>query len=143
MVDEGHIVCNHTYTHKDMTKLSEEEFATELDRLNTSFTKCTGQEMTRYYRPPEGKFSEKSLKWAQKLGYKTIFWSFAYADWDNDKQMDPHSAKEKILSNIHNGAVLLLHPTSKTNALILGDVIRELKAQNYEFGTLDELVKTS
>ena len=143
MVDEGHIVCNHTYTHKDMTKLSEEEFATELDRLNTSFTKCTGQEMARYYRPPEGKFSEKSLKWAQKLGYKTIFWSFAYADWDNDKQMDPHSAKEKILSNIHNGAVLLLHPTSKTNALILEDVIRELKAQNYEFGTLDELVKTS
>ena len=143
MVDEGHLVCNHTYSHKDVTKLSEEEFAAELNRLNTSFEECTGQGIARYYRPPEGKFSENSLKWAQKLGYKTLFWSFAYADWDNGKQMAPSAAKEKILSNIHNGAILLLHPTSKTNALILEDVIRELKAQNYEFGTLDELVKIS
>ena len=95
--------------------------------------------MAKYYRPPEGTFSENNLKWSKDLGYKTIFWSFAYADWDNDKQMDPERAKEKILSNIHNGAVILLHPTSATNAAIMGDVIKELKALGYRFGSMDEL----
>ena len=95
--------------------------------------------MAKYYRPPEGKFSQATMQYANDLGYKTIFWSFAYADWDNNKQMSPAAAKEKILSNIHNGAVILLHPTSSTNAAILGEVIRELKAQGYAFGTLDQL----
>ena len=80
------------------------------------------------------------MKYAHELGYYTIFWSFAYADWDNNKQMSQEAAKKKIMDNIHNGAVILLHPTSKTNADILGDVIDELKAEGYRFGTLDELV---
>jgi peptidoglycan-N-acetylmuramic acid deacetylase len=79
------------------------------------------------------------LREAQTAGYKTVFWSFAYADWDNQKQPDPAAAKKRILDNIHNGGVILLHPTSATNAAILGDVLRELKTMGYRFGALDEL----
>jgi peptidoglycan-N-acetylmuramic acid deacetylase len=140
MAKEGHLVCNHTASHKDMTKCASfEEFKTELEKMETIYHEATGNIMARYYRPPEGKFDTASLKYAKQLGYKTVFWSFAYADWDNGKQMSPKEAKQKILSNIHNGEVMLLHPTSATNAAILGDVIRELKAQGYRFGTLDEL----
>ena len=79
------------------------------------------------------------MKYINELGYKTIFWSFAYDDWDNNRQMDKESAKKKILDNTHNGAVILLHPTSRVNAEILSDLINEWKAQGYTFGTLDEL----
>ena len=95
--------------------------------------------MSKYYRPPEGKFSEENLKWAQDLGYKTIFWSFAYADWDNNKQPNKQNAIDKILNNIHNGEVMLLHPTSSTNADIMHDLIVSLKKQGFRFGELDEL----
>ena len=139
MVEEGHTVCNHTYSHKNMTKCSENEFLGELSRLETAYFELIGEAMPKYYRPPEGTFSRENMECANRLGYKTIFWSFAYADWDNNKQMNPDAAKEKILSNIHNGAILLLHPTSSTNAAILSDVIRELKAKGYGFGTLDQL----
>ena len=140
MANEGHLVCNHTASHKDMTKCkSFEEFKAELENMENIYREATGNTMARYYRPPEGKFDEANMKYAKQLGYKTVFWSFAYADWDNGKQMSLGEAKQKILSNIHNGEVMLLHPTSATNAAILGDVIRELKAQGYRFGTLDEL----
>ena len=141
MVDEGHLVCNHTVKHRDMTRVtSREEFEAELRALETLFYEKTGSVMPKYYRPPEGRFSESNLRMAHEAGYYTIFWSFAYADWDNNRQMSHDAAKKMILDNIHNGAILLLHPTSATNAAVLGDVIRELKAQGYRFGTLDELV---
>lgn len=139
MIKEGHTVANHTASHKDMTKLGRDEFAAELKRLEDIFQEKTGSVMPKYYRPPEGKFNETSMKLADELGYKTIFWSFAYADWDNNQQMSRERAMTKILDNMHNGAVILLHPTSATNAAILGDVIQALKAQGYRFGTLDEL----
>ena len=139
MIADGHTVCNHTYSHKDMTKLTSEAFEAELKRLESIYTEYTGATMPKYYRPPEGRYSFENMKCANQLGYKTIFWSFAYADWDNDNQMSPNDAKEKILSNMHNGAVILLHPTSATNAEILGDVIKELKSKGVRFGTLDEL----
>ncbi len=140
MITEGHTVCNHTLRHKDMTALHDKEaFARELSALEELYYEKTGHRMARYYRPPEGRFSEENLKFAQELGYKTIFWSFAYADWDNQKQPSCEEAKKKILDNTHNGAVILLHPTSATNAAILGDLIREWRAQGYRFGTLDEL----
>ena len=140
MADEGHLVCNHTSKHLDVTKCKTiDEFRSELDLLESNYEMATGRKMPKYFRPPEGKFSQKSMEYASQLGYKTIFWSFAYADWDNSAQMSPDAAKEKIISNLHNGEVMLLHPTSATNAAILGDVIRELKAQGYRFGTLDEL----
>ena len=117
MAEDGHTVCNHTLRHKDMTKVSSvEEFAAELRALEELYKEKTGQEMAKFYRPPEGKFDEKTLKYANDLGYKTIFWSLAYADWDNNKQPDPEASKKLLLDNIHNGAVILLHPTSTTNA---------------------------
>ncbi|MBR7098739.1 MAG: polysaccharide deacetylase family protein [Clostridia bacterium] len=143
MAEEGHTVCNHTVHHKDMSGASDGELLAELSELETQYKTLTGAEMSRYYRPPEGRFSKKNLEAVQKNGYKTIFWSFAYPDWDNQHQMSCERAKRIILENLHNGEVMLLHPTSQTNAEILQDVIREAKSQGYRFGTLDELTGSS
>ena len=139
MADEGHLVCNHTYSHKNLCGAPAGALTAELRRLETACRETAGVEVAKYYRPPEGCFDEAMLREAQTAGYKTVFWSFAYADWDNKKQPDPAAAKKKILYSLHNGAVILLHPTSATNAAILGDVLREMKARGYRFGTLDEL----
>ena len=139
MAAEGHLVCNHTYTHKDMTGQGVSSLEGELCRLESACRDLCDVEVAKYFRPPEGKFDPEMLSEAQRLGYRTVFWSFAYADWDNRNQPDAAAAKKKILDNIHNGAVILLHPTSATNAAILQDVITELKSQGYRFGTLDEL----
>lgn len=141
MFEEGHLVCNHTYSHKSMVNKSKEEINDELVKLENTCREELGYEMSKFYRPPEGKFDETSIKHVNELGYKTIFWSFGYVDWENSKQPSPEAAKNKIMSNIHNGEVMLLHPTSATNAKILGEVIRELKLQGYRFGTLDELTQ--
>ncbi len=142
MIDSGHTIANHTFKHKDMTKItSKEAFLKELFLLEKLYKNTFGEEMPKYYRPPEGKFNEDNLKWAKEAGYKTIMWSFAYADWDNEKQPTKEYAYKKIIDNVHNGEVMLLHPTSKTNADILKDVIVELKNQGFRFGTLDELCK--
>ncbi len=141
MEDEGHLVCNHTYSHPNLCGASAEAIEEEITRLETVCVERAGVTVAKYFRPPEGAFDIPMLDTVQKLGYKTVFWSFAYADWDNGKQPDPTSAKGKILDNVHNGAVILLHPTSATNAAILGDVIRELKSKGYRFGNLDELTR--
>ena len=101
----------------------------------------TGREMSKFFRPPEGTFDKEMLEFAQKMSYKTVFWSFAYADWDNNSQMAENVALKKILDNLHNGEIMLLHPTSETNAKIMRDLIRELKSQGYRFATLEELNK--
>lgn len=143
MAEEGHLVCNHTVRHKNMTTIDDEiAFSKELQELETMYKNLTGKEMAKYYRPPEGTFDERSLHFASKLGYRTVFWSLAYADWDNNRQPDPQKAKELLLKYMHNGAVILLHPTSKTNATILKEFILELKSQGYRFGSLDELCQT-
>lgn len=140
MANEGHSVCNHTYKHTNITKYkTKEELKQDLEMLEESYKNLTGKNMEKYFRPPEGRFNEESLKHLSELGYKTVLWSFAYADWDNNAQLSNEKAKEKIFQNIHNGAILLLHPTSKTNASILKEVINELHSQGYRFGTLEEL----
>jgi peptidoglycan-N-acetylmuramic acid deacetylase len=141
MVDEGHAVCNHTMHHKNMAKLDKASFIGELEELEQLFSERYGKPLSPYYRPPEGCFSKANLIWAQEKGYKTVFWSFAYPDWDNAKQMSQEKAKSIVLGNLHNGEVMLLHPTSATNADILSSVIREAKAQGYRFGSLDELTE--
>ena len=141
MKDEGHLVCNHTAKHPDMSAKSEREFTDELAAMEKIYKETMGTEIAKYYRPPEGKFTEANLKWADSMGYKTIFWSYAYADWDNSKQMPADKAMEKVLSGTHNGEVILLHPTSATNADILPGLIREWKNMGYRFGTLDELTE--
>ena len=140
MADEGHIVANHTAKHRDITKMeTKEALQQELLALEDVYKSKTGREMSKYFRPPEGKFSKQSMQWLSELGYRTIFWSLAYADWDNQRQPSASVAKAKIMDHLHNGAIILLHPTSATNAAILGDIIRECRAQGYRFGTLDEL----
>ena len=140
MIDEGHTVANHTFKHKDMSKINNiEDFEKELYLLEDLYEKSFGIPMGKYYRPPEGKFTEENLKWAQDLGYKTIMWSFAYADWDNNNQPSEEYALNKILNNLHNGEVMLLHPTSSTNAKIMKDLIESIKKQGFRFGDMDEL----
>ncbi len=140
MKEEGHLVCNHTAKHKDMSKINDiDSFRAELESLEATYGEYVGGEMSKYYRPPEGRFSEENLKMAKELGYSTIFWSFAYADWDNESQMSPEAAEKKILDGTHNGEIILLHPTSATNAKILGDLIGSWKKMGFRFGTLDEL----
>lgn len=139
MGEEGHTVCNHTVRHKDMSRADGETLLSELRELEDLYREKTGKELSHYYRPPEGRFSADNLKILSENGYKTIFWSFAYPDWNNEKQMPCEAATRVILENVHNGEVMLLHPTSATNAAVLGDVITALRAEGYRFGTLDEL----
>ncbi|MBR3972545.1 MAG: polysaccharide deacetylase family protein [Oscillospiraceae bacterium] len=140
MVEEGHIVGNHTMHHYDMSKLSDKAaFSKELTDLEALFTEVTGKELPRFYRPPQGIYSEENLKMAQELGYKTVFWSLAYVDWNNDDQPTPEEAFSKLLSRIHNGAVVLLHSTSATNAEILGELLTKWEQMGYTFRTIEEL----
>jgi len=138
--DTGHLVCNHTKNHKNLSSSSFEEISKNLTALERLFEEKTGSQMEKYFRFPEGKYSERALESVQKLGYKTIFWSFAYDDWDNARQPSPKRAIKKIIDNTHNGAVMLFHPTSRTNAEIFPRLIEIWKDMGYTFGTLDELV---
>ena len=140
MVDEGHIVANHTMHHYDMSKLSDKQsFAKELQELETLFQSVTGKELPKYYRPPQGVYSEENLKMAKELGYKTVFWSLAYVDWNNDTQPTKEQAFSKLLPRVHNGAVVLLHSTSQTNAEILDELLTKWKDMGYSFASIDAL----
>ena len=139
MANEGHLVCNHTKNHKDLTKYDRAYMIENLTDLEKIYEEKTGQKMAKYFRFPEGCFSPETLSVADEMGYKTVFWSLAYADWDNDKQPSADKAMELLLSNTHNGAVVLLHPTSATNAQIMKELIAKWREMGYGFGTLDEL----
>jgi len=139
MKEEGHDICNHTANHKNLAHATREEITKEIKELEMAVEGVTGEGTKPYFRPPEGSFSIEMLESVCAMGYKTVFWSFAYADWDNQKQPTRDAALSKILANVHNGAVILLHPTSKTNAEILEELIVTLKADGYRFATLDEL----
>jgi len=143
MVEEGHTVANHTMHHPDMSAIGEKEaFARELQDLETLFRDTTGQDLPKYYRPPRGIYSEENLRMAKELGYKTVFWSLAYVDWNNDAQPTREQAFAKLLPRTHNGAVVLLHSTSRTNAEILEELIGKWKDMGYRFGTVEELFAT-
>ena len=140
MVDEGHIVGNHTMHHPDMSAITDKEaFQKELSGLEELFREITGKELPKYYRPPQGIYSEENLKLAKELGYKTVFWSLAYKDWDNNKQPTAEYALGKLLPRSHNGAVILLHSTSQTNAEVLDQLLTQWKAKGYRFETIDQL----
>lgn len=140
MVEEGHLVGNHTYSHPDMSEISTKEaFSDELQKLEAEYKKVTGKEMKRYYRPPQGKYSEANLKMAKEMGYKTIFWSLAYVDWYESDQPTKEEALDKLVSRIHPGAIVLLHSTSKTNAEVLDELLTKWEDMGYQFKTLDQL----
>jgi len=137
MIEDRHIIGNHTVNHKSMPSLSEDELTKELMNLHTSIYEKFGYEM-KYMRPPKGEYSERSLSSTTKLGYIPVMWSFAYADWDEAAQPSKESAINKIIENVHNGEIMLLHATSKTNMEILDTVIKQIKQMGYEFKSLDE-----
>ena len=137
MVDEGHIVGNHTVNHKSMPDLDDEKIKEEIMNLHTAVYEKFGYEM-KYIRPPMGEFSERTLSLIKGLGYKATMWSLAYDDWDENKQGREEYGKNKVISNIHNGAIILLHANSKDNCNILDACIKEIKQMGYEFKTLDE-----
>ena len=142
MAEEGHIVANHTMHHYDMSRLTDKAaFRKELTDLENLYRETTGQEMPKYYRPPQGIYSEENLAMAKEMGYKTVFWSLAYVDWNNDAQPTKEQAFAKLLPRTHNGAVVLLHSTSATNAEILDELLTMWKGEGYRFGTLEELFK--
>ena len=140
MVTEGHTVGNHTMHHYDMSKLAEPAaFSKELEDLEELYQETVGKPMEKYYRPPQGIYSEENLRQAKELGYKTVFWSLAYVDWNNDSQPTPEQAFSKLIPRVHNGAVVLLHSTPTTNAAILDELLTKWEDLGYTFGTLDQL----
>jgi peptidoglycan-N-acetylmuramic acid deacetylase len=140
MAAEGHTVANHTFHHPDMSKISSQEtFGKELTSLESLYTQITGQPMKRYYRPPQGKYSEANLKMASDMGYHTFFWSLAYVDWYQDKQPSHEEAFKKLLGRIHPGAIVLLHSTSRTNGEIMDELLGKWEEMGYCFRSLDEL----
>lgn len=141
MKNEGHLVCNHTAKHPSMAQRAKnpDEFKKEFTITENAYKDVTGCDMPKFFRPPMGKYSELSLFYTKKLGYKTIFWSFAYNDWNRDSQPSPEFAKQKILSHTHNGSIVLLHAVSKTNTEILDTVIKSWKDKGYSLQSLDKL----
>ena len=142
MAAEGHTVGNHTFHHPDMSKISTKEaFQKELTDLEALYKETTGQEMKKFYRPPQGKYSESNLQMADEMGYHTFFWSLAYVDWYEDKQPSREEAFQKLLGRIHPGAVVLLHSTARTSGQILDELLTKWEEMGYRFAPLDELIK--
>ena len=140
MAEEGHIVGNHTFRHPDMSAISDRAaFQKELDSLAALYQETTGRELPKFYRPPQGKYSAENLKLAQELGYTTVLWSLAYVDWYTDKQPTAQQAYDKLLPRIHDGAIVLLHSTSATNAEILDELLTKWEDMGYRFAPLTEL----
>lgn len=140
MVAEGHTVGNHTYHHPDMSKISSmDAFSKEMSELETLYEQTTGKPITKFYRPPQGKYSVNNLQMAKELGYKTFFWSLAYVDWYQDNQPTKEEAYKKLLGRIHPGAIVLLHSTSKTNADIMDELLTKWEEMGYTFKTLDQI----
>jgi peptidoglycan-N-acetylmuramic acid deacetylase len=140
MEEEGHLLCNHTVRHKDMSGFHAEAFKKELRELEAIYSEAReGKTLSRFYRPPEGRFSAENLSTAKEMGYKTVFWSLAYADWDDKIAPSDEKAKQILMDNTHNGAIVLLHPTSDINVRILRDMLIYWKNQGYRFGSLEEL----
>ena len=144
MIREGHAVGNHTFHHPDMSQISgKEAFQKELEDVEKAFREITGKPLSRYYRPPQGKYSPDNLKMAQELGYHTFFWSLAHVDWIQDDQPTREEALDKLLSRVHPGAIVLLHNTSATNGAILDELLTRWEEMGYSFRPLEDLIHGS
>lgn len=140
MIKNGNDVGNHTVNHKCIANLTDEQIKDEVMKLHNAVFEKTGYEM-KYFRPPKGEFSEKSLSIIKELGYTNVMWSSAYDDWDKNKQGRTEYGKKKILDNLHNGAIILLHSTSEDNMNLLDELIKEIKNRGYEIKSLNEFEK--
>ncbi len=139
MAAEGHIIGNHSWSHPDMTQISTQQIKEELNKVKDAVAKVTGQSRMDYLRPPRGIFSEHSLKVSHEMGYTNVFWSVAYKDWDTKQQRGKRYAYDNVMSQLHPGAIMLLHSVSRDNAEALSDIIDAARAQGYQFRSLDEL----
>ena len=139
IVKEGHTIGNHTYNHPNIVGMGKEKFYEEMAAVEELYKEITGKEMTKYYRPPQGKYDVENLKLAKERGYKTFFWSLAYVDWNVDAQPTKEEAFDKLLTRIHPGAVVLLHNTSKTNGEILDELLSKWEEMGYTFGKLGDI----
>lgn len=139
MVAEGHLIGNHSWSHPDMTQLPDEQYGPELNRVRDAVAELTGQKEMRFLRPPRGIFSERSLALSRQMGYTSVFWSIAYKDWETNQQRGWQYAYDQVTSQLHPGAVLLLHAVSKDNAEAMGRIIDRARELGYTFRRLDEM----
>ncbi|MGM8213646.1 delta-lactam-biosynthetic de-N-acetylase [Virgibacillus sp. W0430] len=140
MVEEGHIIGNHSYHHPDFTEINKQAIKQELQALEAAVAEVSNQKMMKYLRPPRGTFSEQTLQWANELGYIHIFWSLAFKDWETNKQKGWNYAYDQLMDQIHPGAIILLHTVSSDNAAALEKMITDLRKEGYAFKSLDDLV---
>lgn len=143
MAYEGHTVGNHTWKHKNITKLSYEELAQEIKKVEDAYYELTNLQMTKYFRPPAGEFNKEALMNVEKLGYQTFFWSLAYKDWETRNQRGADVAYEQVMNNLHNGAIILMHSVSISNLEALPKIIDGIRNAGYEIKNLDYLIKNA
>lgn len=139
MMNEGHIIGNNTYSHKDFTQSTSAEILSDIKKLEDAFYQEFGVSMSKFVRPPRGEYNEMSQKTLKDNGYTSVFWSLAYVDWNKDVYNGNHYSYNKVLSRIHNGAIILMHTVGKDNMVDLKDIILELKEEGYVFSTIDKL----
>lgn len=140
MIEDGHIIGNHTYSHKDFTASSNNEILNDIKKLETAFQEKTGKTMSKYVRPPRGEFDERSLKLLKENGYASVFWSLAYVDWHKDTFHGNQYSYKQVMKRIHPGAILLMHTVSKDNAVDLESIILKLKNDGYVFKSIDNVI---
>ena len=136
----NHIVGNHTWSHKNITSLSETELENDRKKVEKKFYELTGKKINNYFRPPAGVFNKNSLTTVKNLGYNTIFWSIAYKDWDTSNQTNTNKSIESVVNNLHNGAIILLHTVSDSNVKSLPIIIDKIREEGYEIKSLDSLI---
>ncbi len=139
IADEGHLVCNHSATHPNMTRVSRARFENELNTLASKYKSVTGKDLARFYRPPEGSYTHSNLIWAKEMGYDTILWSVAHMDWEPSAQPSYATGLSTVRNRTHPGAIILLHSVSSTNAAILDELITKWKAEGYSFASISSI----
>ncbi len=140
MVNEGHIIGNHSWHHPDLTTISDEKLRSEIQQIETEVKQLTGQKEMKYLRPPRGIFSERTLAITKEMGYYNVLWSLAFLDWKVDQQRGWQYSYDSVMKQIHPGAVILLHSISSDNAGALAKIIDDLRTKGYQFKNLDDLV---
>lgn len=136
MINEGHTIGNHSMNHPSLPVISDERLKSELIGLDNYVYESFGYQM-KYFMPPSGEYSEKVLAAARQMDYTSIFWSVAYVDYEESNQKGTQYAYSKVISNLHNGAIIFLHTVSRDNANALDSIIKEIKREGYTISPMD------